>query len=744
MERDMPELEMKIARVVIDRALEKPLDYAIPEEYLPFVRPGMRVIVPLRGKECFATILSLEKKSDIQNIRPLCKVLDDRASLSADLLQLAYWMADYYCTDLRRVLKTLLPPSIHTKIEPKKQLWVKSLCSQNELLALCEKQRQTPQACILDVMLKKPKGLLLSELLEASKCSRSPVATLAKKKILSCAPIEIERTNNFEFFQTKPKKLNDEQAECLEKIETTLSKEHYETHLIYGVTGSGKTEVYLQAIESALKKGKGVIFLVPEIALTSQTVERVKSRFQSAVALLHYRLSPGERADTRRLISEGKLKIVIGARSAIFSPVVDLGLIIVDEEHESSYKQTDEMPCYHARDVAVMRGYFAKACVLLGSATPSLESYQNSLTGKYRLSILKNRADSAELPSVTIVDMKPEFEKHKGFTLFSDALLRALKQRLEVGEQTLLFLNRRGFHSMRMCKACGHVIHCPHCDVSLTFHKGENKLSCHLCNYMLIPPSECPHCQSNESMQFKGAGTEQVERTLHALFPNIRTMRLDADTTRHKGSHEVLFKQFRSGKADVLVGTQMIAKGLHFPSVTLACVLNADSALHIPDFRSSETTFQLITQVAGRSGRGALAGEVIIQTLLADHSAIQLGANQDYDRFFEEEIKTRKLFDYPPFSRLIKFLFSGADQEAVYSLAQNLRKELLSHLSEQFQLTPVIECGIAKIKDEFRYQFFIKGKSFSSSIKMIYRIYSRFKSEKKIKLSVDVDPISLY
>lgn len=297
---------------------------------------------------------------------------------------------------------------------------------------------------------------------------------------------------------------------------------------------------------------------------------------------------------------------------------------------------------------------------------------------------------------------------------------------------------------MRVCKACGAVINCPHCDVSLTFHKGENQLACHLCNYAIHPPSECPGCHSSDTLQFKGAGTEQVERALHALFPEIRTMRLDADTTRHKGSHEVLFKQFRSGKADVLVGTQMIAKGLHFPSVTLVGVLNADSGLHIPDFRSSEMTFQLITQVAGRSGRGALAGEVIIQTSLLENKAIDLGAKQDFERFFQEEMATRKLFAYPPFSRIVKFLFSGPDQELLYRSAQNFRKELLSTLSDQFQLSPVIECGIAKIKDEFRYQFFIKGKSFSSSIKNIYRLYSRFKIAKKIRLYVDVDPISLY
>jgi primosomal protein N' (replication factor Y) len=411
-------------------------------------------------------------------------------------------------------------------------------------------------------------------------------------------------------------------------------------------------------------------------------------------------------------------------------------LIIVDEEHEPSYKQSEEAPCYHARDVTVVRGKLSHATVILGSATPSLESYTNALNGKYTLSRLTERPGNAFLPKVTIVDMRG-----KKFNLFSDSLLQEIEKRLKVGEQSLLFLNRRGFHTAQSCQQCGHTVQCPHCSLSLTFHKGENTLACHLCNYELTPPPRsCPECHNPESLKYKGAGTEQVERALHAIFPEIRTLRLDGDTTRHKGSHEKFFKQFRSGKADVLIGTQMVAKGLHFPSVTLVGVLNADASLQIPDFRASEHVFQLLTQVAGRSGRGALPGEVLIQTYLPDNSTIRHAAAQDYETFYREEVEARKLFQYPPFSHLIKFCFSGLSLSETQAHAEQVRSFLIRHLPAAFELLPVTPCGYAKVKDHFRFQFLVKG----DHPHIVTALLPQIPKHSKVRMTLDVDPLSTF
>ena len=449
---------------------------------------------------------------------------------------------------------------------------------------------------------------------------------------------------------------------------------------------------------------------------------------------MHHRLSAGERRDSWHKIQTGEIRLVIGPRSALFSPVQNLGLIIVDEEHDSAYKQEEDIPCFHGRDVAVMRGKIASCTVVLGSATPSLESFENARRGKYVLSILQQRPESALLPQVEIVE--------KGKSLFSDLLLDEIKQRLSVGEQTLLFLNRRGFHTAFTCQLCGFVQQCPHCAISLTFHKGQHRLACHLCDYEISPlPTACPACKLSDGLKFRGAGTEQVEKALHAIFPEIRTLRLDADTTRHKGSHDLLFKQFRAGKADVLIGTQMIAKGLHFPSVTLVGILNADSSLQIPDFRAAEKTFQLLTQVAGRSGRGALPGKVIIQTNMPGNSTIQAAAAQDFPRFFAEEIAVRQTFGYPPFCHLLKCTLQGPSAEEVKKRADHLRAFLVQRLPPEFEILPVAPCGYAKIQDNFRFHFLVKGPSLRPVTQLLENTQ---RVQGKTTLMIDVDPLSTY
>jgi primosomal protein N' (replication factor Y) len=453
------------------------------------------------------------------------------------------------------------------------------------------------------------------------------------------------------------------------------------TFLLHGVTGSGKTEVYLQAIAHALEQGKSAIVLVPEISLTPQTVERFKARFssgrlQTLVAVLHSHLSSGERHDEWHKIRQGRARIVIGARSAIFAPVHPLGLVIVDEEHEHSYKQ-EEAPRYHARDVAVVRGQMEGAVVVLGSATPSLESFYNVKRGKYTLLELLARADDKRMPVVRIVDMRKENRKQKGTPIFSEQLKEAMTQRLERKEQTILFLNRRGYSTSLQCTQCGYVAECPNCSVSLTFHRQAQKLACHICGFDSAVPKVCPEPKcGNPAIRYSGLGTEKVETTLVKLFPHARIKRMDSDTLKRKEDYRRILGDFRLGKIDILVGTQMIAKGLHFPNVTLVGIIYADLSLHLPDFRAGERTFQLLTQVAGRAGRGEVEGEVIVQAFTPFHPAIQYARRHDFTGFYEQEIEFREQLKYPPVSRIALLTLRGRNEEKVRFSAEHVRREL--------------------------------------------------------------------
>jgi len=737
------------ASIILDVAVDKSLDYGITAQQHPSIQIGSRVEVPVRGHLRAGYVIDIKEKSEFPSVKPIANILSDTALISPDLFQLALWISRYYCSPLRDIFRILLPPGVRKGMAHKEQLFVMRGKTREELCEICIALRlkKPAQAAILEAMLPVKKGMLLTQLLEVTKGSRSTVNTLAKQGLLILDIVRLDRSPliNEEYFMTKPKVLNPSQAEALSKIEKSLNNQTFETHLLFGITGSGKTEVYLQAIDMALKANKGTIILVPEISLTAQTIERFRSRFKEKIAILHHRLSQGERNDEWHHIREGTAKIVVGARSAIFSPIVNLGLIIVDEEHEQSYKQNDLCPCYQARDVAVMRGKLTQSTVVLGSATPSLESYYNAQSGKYTLSVLGQRADVASLPKVTVVDMRREFEKAKGWTNFSEALLNGIEKRHKQGEQTILFLNRRGYHTILLCQDCQHSIKCAHCDVPMTFHLGENCLSCHLCSFQMSPPpTECPSCHGNRPLKFRGVGTEQIERALHAIFPSIRTIRADADTTRHKGSHQKILRDFGTGKADVLIGTQMIAKGLHFPEVTLVGVLNSDAGLNIPDFRASENVFQLTTQVAGRSGRGVIPGEVIIQTALPDNPTIQYAANQDYVGFYNEEIEVRKLFRYPPFCHMAKLLFTGKTAKETEEAAEQVRQVLIHKLSSQFEFNPVVPCGYTKVKDQYRYQFLVRGPTMYLLNNALHAIHEKYSLPRHVKLFIDVNPSSTF
>jgi len=740
----------RFASVILDEAIDRELDYSIPPDFPVNIAIGTRVLVPLRSQLRKGTIIDLRETSSIASIKPITEILSETPLIHGELLDLAHWMSEYYATPFRRVLRLFLPPTIRKGMEAKQQLFVTAERPRPQLVELCASLRgkKEAQAKLLDILLEHPKGILLTELLEKASVARTAFEQLKKQGVVSASFLAIERDPlaNATFVPTRHKVLYDEQKTAFASISRSLSSGAFAVHLLHGITGSGKTEIYLQAIESVLKMGKTALFLVPEIALTSQTVERLKGRFSDQIALFHYRLSDGERRDAWHALQRGQARIAVGPRSTLFAPLKQLGLIIIDEEHDGSYKQTEEMPCYHARDVAVMRAKLASTAIILGSATPSLESYYNASQGKYHLSTLSVRAEKSKLPHVEIVDLREESPKQKGHSLFSRPLLKAIEERIKNGEQTLLFLNRRGYHAQRLCTACGVTLQCPHCDVALTFHRKDNRLTCHLCQYHLSPPPvQCSSCGSEDSLKYQGIGTEQVERVLHAIFPEVRTLRLDADTTKHKGSHDELFKQFRAGKAEVLIGTQMIAKGLHFPSVTLVGVLNADASLGIPDFRSGERVFQILTQVAGRAGRGALPGRVIIQTWLPEHPIIELASRQDYPAFYHQELDSRKVFNYPPTARLVKILASGPDECTVQKVLDSLRQELQKHLPSSYELQNVLPCGYPKIKDRFRFQFLIKGPSCGPITRLLTPLLQKRKTlPKELRILIDVDPLSTF
>jgi primosomal protein N' (replication factor Y) (superfamily II helicase) len=730
------------AHVVIDESIDKILEYGVPSSFTASITIGMRVSVKVRNSLRKGTIVALTKEKSFPIVSPILDLLSERL-LPEELLQLAQWMSFYYCSSLRKIFKFLLPSSIRGKGKPKEQYFIKSLLSQDLLSELCSslREKHPSQAKVLETLLKAPKGMLLSELLEKSAVSKSPIDTLIKQNTLTSIKVEIDRTlSDQEYFISKAKTLYPDQQLAYERIIASLDEQVFKTHLIHGVTGSGKTEIYLQAIDHARQKGYGTLMLVPEIALTTQMIERFRSRFQEKIAIYHHRLSDGERYDMWNQIQKGTIQIVLGARSAVFLPIVNLKLIIVDEEHETSYKQSEENPCYHARDVAIMRASFCKATIALGSATPSLESYHNAQKGKYLLTTLKSRIADANLPKIHLVDMQLETQKSEGFTLFSPKLLDAIAARFKIGEQVLLFLNRRGYHSFLICSKCHEIQKCPDCDVSLTFHQKDNSLTCHYCDYRLSPPPKaCKACKEGSPLLYRGFGTEQVENMLKRIFPTIRTLRMDADTTRHKGSHNRLFKEFRSGKADVLIGTQMIAKGFHFPSVTLVGVLNSDNALHTGDFRASEHLFQLLVQVSGRSGRGELPGEVFIQTFMQEHKIFSYVSKEDYIGFYEEEIASRKLFSYPPFTHLAKITFTGDSPEKTLEAASFYHLKLIKELPSVYTILPVIPDRIAKVKKRYRYYFMVKGPSMGTFSQKTKKLFNTHPLKGTLKALVDVD-----
>lgn len=586
--------------------------------------------------------------------------------------------------------------------------------------------------------------IALKELTGMHQLSRTAIHRLCEKGLLELGKIEEKRDPyaGKALNRTQKLPLTQEQRAALTPIETAITQEESRVFLCHGVTGSGKTEIYLQAIEHVITRGKQAIVLVPEIALTPQMVDRFKRRFGEAVAVLHSGLSKGEKFDEWRKIRNGQVSVAVGARSAVFAPFQKLGLIIIDEEHESSYKQEDQ-PRYHARDVAVHRARQHHCPVVLGSATPSLESFARSQKKVYTLLTLKERFNHHPLPPVSIVDMREEM-RSGNHTVFSGTLFEKLKERFARNEQTVLFLNRRGFSTFVMCRSCGTVIKCPHCDISLTYHREGNLLKCHYCGYQQQVPETCPSCDS-DSLRYFGTGTQKVEAELARLLPEARVIRMDVDTTRRKGGHEKLLRAFGDQQADILLGTQMIAKGLDFPKVTLVGVLAADSMLHLPDFRASEKTFQLLTQVSGRAGRHDLPGEVIIQTYTPEHYAVVDASQHDYLRFYQEEMQIRYRRGYPPFYYLVLINLTHPEPAKAAEAADRIAAALRRHLSPDALIYGPVVPAIARIKDRYRYQCMVKYKRESALLPLLRKINSHFRETGKngLQLSIDLNPVVL-
>ncbi|QEM74143.1 primosomal protein N' [Chlamydia abortus] len=736
------------AEVIVNSNINKVLDYGLPH-HLEHITKGTGVSVSLRGAKKYGIVHQIKTQTECKRVLPVLGVIDSGIILPQDLLELMFWMSQYYFAPLGRTLRLVLPGISSSIIQPKQQYRVllkQSKAKTKEIILAIQKESPA-QAATLKTLLSCSSPPGLSELMDKAKVSQSPIHSLEKLgaiEIASAADLEIQE-DRLTFFLPEAHVLHPQQQDAVDKISSSLSSGKFQTHLIFGVTGSGKTEVYFQAIREARKLGKSAILLVPEIALTIQTVTLFKAHFGKEVGILHHKLNDSDRNKTWRDASNGNIHIVIGPRSALFCPLQNLGLIIVDEEHDPAYKQSESHPCYHARDVAVMRGKLANATVILGSATPSLESYANALSGKYILSELSSRAAAAYPAKISLIDMNMEREKTKTKTLFSQAALKSIEKRLAVGEQVLVFFNRRGYHTNVSCSSCKHTLKCAHCDMVLTFHKYANVLLCHLCNSSpKDPQTSCPKCHGTMTLQYRGSGTEKIEKVLHSIFPQVRTIRIDSDTTKFKGSHESLLKQFATGKADILIGTQMIAKGMHFPAVTLAIILNGDSGLYIPDFRASEQVFQLITQVTGRSGRSHLPGEVLIQSFLPDHSTIRCAIRQDYRAFYHQEIPGRELCSYPPFVRLVRCIFIGKCPNLTRKEAQRIHSILKEKLDTHTQLMQITPCGHFKIKDVFRYQFLIKSKQVLPVNKKLHEALLTAKLSPKVKFMIDVDPTTTF
>lgn len=804
----------EVVEVALGLPVAKTFYYLIPETMKDSLQIGMRVVVPFKGRRVtgFAIRLLDSPPEDLEEkLREVESLLDEVPLIDPQMLRFYQWVSEYYLYPLGEVIKAGLPPGLALKSqwmltlteEGRKVLEKQEGDSvQNEILREIVRWGKVPLKKIQKTFSErvsrayffalKKKGLLhieaemergeakpkyemtlryegkdpgkgltkkerkvldylkdrreisYSEIKKEFRISLESIHSLKEKGFISIHPKEIFRDLSQESdLKPYPKpELTLDQKKVLGEIIMGIQSQRYTPFLLYGVTGSGKTEVYLRAIEEVLLQEREAIVLVPEISLTPQLLARFRDRFGETLALLHSGLSKRERYDQWRKVWKGEVKIVLGARSAVFAPFKRLGMIIVDEEHDPSYKQEEKLK-YHARDLAVVRAKESNAVLLLGSATPSLESFYNAEKGKYRLLQLPERIEKKPLPKVEIVDMRKEE------SLFSEELRRALEKNMEEGKQSLLFLNRRGFSNFILCQDCGFTFKCPNCSVTLTYHLREKSLQCHYCDFRRKAPRDCPRCRSL-SLQGMGVGTERLEEEIKALFPEASVGRMDRDTTSRRRSHQRILKRVETGEIEILIGTQMVVKGHDFPNITLVGVVSADTSLHFPDFRSSERTFQLLTQVAGRAGRGGNLGKVVIQTFNPEHYSIQKAKEHDFLGFYKDEIQFRKALEYPPFSRLINFRLTGNNEMKTEMAAREMGRFSQQLINEGYgkgvELLGPSPAPFEKMKGKFRWQMIAKGKSpmlLHQFAKKLCEPLEPYAKGKGVQLDIDVDPISI-
>ena len=740
-------MQPRVARITTELALDREFDYAIPAALQGQIQIGCVVRIPFGRRRVRGFVTALLEQSDFPELKSVEGVVGAPPLFDASMLRLARWMADYYVAPFESAIATILPAAVRREGARHKTQWTARVPGAvvPDAKAVAALGRSCPRQAAAWRLLQEHPVMTATQLQELAGVSLASLRSLAQKKwlILEQAVVTRDPHARMTILPTVAPPFMAEQQAALEVIASEMRREKPGVVLVHGVTGSGKTEVYLAAIQAALDAGKGAIALVPEISLTPQTMERFRGRFGDTVAVLHSHLSDGERHDEWQRIAAGQARVVVGARSALFAPVRPLGLLVVDEEHEPAYKQ-DEAPRYNARDVAVMRGHMEGCAVVLGSATPSLESYRHARSGKYRLVNMEQRVDCRVMPQVRVVDMRVAAEKKGRAHLLSQDLIEAVRQRLDNGEQTILFLNRRGYATTVMCPACGVVETCPNCSVKMTYHKSGETMMCHVCAVVRPVPARCgnPDCGA-PTIKMTGVGTQRVEMVVHQIFPRARIARMDSDTTGGKHSHADILGRFRRGDIDILIGTQMIAKGLDFPRVTLVGVIQADLSLQMPDFRAAERTFQLLTQVAGRAGRGDIPGEVFIQTYTPFHPAVQASRNAQFAHFFDQEIEMRREMRYPPYTRLTTVLFRGTDEGAVAASAQAFADQLRPTLPARVRLSGPAPAPLAKAKNHYRVQFMLWAVAAKEYVPPLRALLREFKLPKGVAIAVNVDALSL-
>jgi len=732
-----------IAKIVVDLALDREFDYRIPSQLAGAVQIGSRVAVPFGKTTAQGYVVGMADNSQYPHLKEIAEVIGKKPLLGDKILELTRWMGKYYCCPVELCVKCALPEVVRkAKISWKERQYVKpGRISPDDLAKL--KKRAPKQAHVLEI-LQRSGGMFVFKLAKLADTDAATIKKLAEKAYVELSE-QIDDRDPFGgevFLPSQPLTLTPDQQNALDLCKVAVDNPEKPV-LIHGVTGSGKTEIYLQAIEYALHQGKGSIVLVPEISLTPQTVERFRARFQNQqITVLHSNLSAGERHDQWHKIRDGQSHIVIGARSAVFAPVQALGLIVIDEEHETSYKQ-DEAPRYNARDIAVMRAKIERAAVVLGTATPALESFYNARRGRYTLASLPSRVDNKKMPIMRIIDMRQEAIRQKGLYVLSRKLRDAIQARLDKSEQIILFLNRRGYATHAFCPKCGYVAKCPNCSVSLTYHRKDARLLCHLCGHASGLPKSCPECR-DPAIRYAGMGTEKVESAIQKAFPKARVQRMDSDMMTRKTLYREILGAFRVGKIDILVGTQMIAKGLHFPNVTLVGIIYADMALHMPDFRAGERTFQLLVQVAGRAGRGDVEGEVVVQSFTPHKEAIQFAREHDYVGFFDYEMEFRQEKEMPPITRMICVTVKSRQEDKAKFVAEVLAKEIQKQATHvKILMGGATPAPLAKVQNHYRYQVIVRSAQILPLVEAVGKVMAATKMPDGVAASVDVDPISL-